>query len=451
MIHLGIAGYAPPLLYFGAIVAFLLSIAWKPQIGIYFLVPLLPMQTVRYWLHDFPFGEKLVDVLLLGVLLGLIVHSKRPIFVSSRLNKIIIILSIVTFLGLWEGSILQNLPLPISYLDPRFSDWKNYVEMMLIFFLTAAAIKKPRQMAIVLALVCFSVLTINRSYHSTMSGRDYSQFSYGLRDAGPLGYAGENGMGAFQAEMTVFLIGLSVFTERKIVRLTLWGIALTSIYCLALTFSRGGYVGFLAGIFVLGLTKERKLLLLLVLLLTTWQSIVPNAVRERVFMTYEQGEGLDSSAEERVMIWEDAMNVITHNPILGAGFDTYEFMGRVGDYRDTHNYYLKVLLELGFVGLFVFLWLIASACRVSWQLFRTARDRLLSGIGCTLFATLVCAAIVNFFGDRWSYLQVNGFLWVFMGMAARGLWLVKQEHEFTEPASIAVGVDRDLTREVVPV
>ena len=449
--HIGISTYAPLLMYVGAIVAFFLSIVWKPQIGIYYLVPLLPMQTARYWLHTFPLGEKLIDILLLGVLIGLIIHSKRPIFISSPLNKIIVIFSVITFLGLWEGSFLQSLPLPISYLDPRFSDWKNYVEMMFIFFFSAAALKTRRDAAIVLVLVCLSVLVVNRSYHGTMSGRDFSQFSYELRDAGPLGYAGENGMGAFQAEIIVFLIGLSAFVRRKAVRIALWAVALTSVYSLILTFSRGGYAGFLIGLLVLGLIRERKLLLVLGVLLATWQGIVPNAVRERVFMTYEQGEGLDSSAEERVVIWEDALNVITHNPVLGAGFDTYEFMGRVGDYRDTHNYYLKVLLELGFVGLFVFFWLIASACRLSWELFRTAHDDLLSGVGCALFATLICAAVVNFFGDRWSYIQVNGFLWVFMGIVARGLWLVKQESVSAESAAVRGQIKGEVIGGALPV
>jgi len=37
-----------------------------------------------------------------------------------------------------------------------------------------------------------------------------------------------------------------------------------------------------------------------------------------------------------------------------------------------------------------------------------------------------CAVIVNFFGDRWVRLQVNGFLWTLLGCAARGRLLVQQ-------------------------
>lgn len=422
--HLGISSFAPLLIYVGAIVAFLLSVIWRPQIGLYFLVPLLPMQTARYWVHAYPFGEKLVDILLLGVILGMAIHAKRPKFVASPLNKVLIVFFVVTYLALWEGSFFIQAPLPITFDDQRFSDWKNFTEMMLLFFIAASAIRTPKQMVIVVSLMCFSVLAVNRNYHGTVGDRDFSQYSDTLREAGALGYAGENGMGAFQAEMAVFLIGLACFVKRIWPRLALWGLALTSVYCLMITFSRGGYLGFLVGLLILGMIRERKLLVLLAVILVSWQSLVPNAVRERVLMTYQQGEGLDSSAEERVTIWTDALNVIRVNPVLGTGFDTYQWMGRVGAYRDTHNYYLKVFLELGLVGLLVFFWQLLVAGKMSWRLFRGAEDPLLRALGGAFFAMLFCAVVVNFFGDRWSYLQVNGFFWLVLGMVARGLSLL---------------------------
>jgi len=428
MHHFGLVGDTALILYIGAIVAFLLSIVWKPEVGLYYLIPLLPMQTVRYRLHDLPLGEKLVDFILLGVLIGLLLHAKRPIFVASPLNKAILIFCVITYVGLWEGSLFHDMPPPLWYTDARFSDWKNYVEMLLIFFVAAAALRTPKHMTIAIALMCISVLLVNRSYHSTIGDRDFSHFSYELRDAGTLGFAGENGMGAFQSQFAVFFLALGSFAKKKYVRWGLYGIALTCIYCLVLTFSRGGYFGFLLGILVLGLIKERKFLIMLAILLFSWQAIVPHAVQERVFMTYEEEGGLDSSAQERVDLWQDALQVIGQNPVLGTGFDTYKFMGRVGPYQDTHNYYLKVFLELGLVGLLLFFWLIASAFRLSWRLFRCpGDDPLLTALGCALVATLSCTVLVNLFGDRWSYLQVNGFLWVLLGMAARGLWLCTEE------------------------
>lgn len=449
--HLHIHLIEPLIIYLGAIAAFLGSVLWRPQIGLYFIVPLLPMQTARYWLHDFPLGEKLIDVILLGILVGLFIHSKRPFFVSSPLNKALIIFFVVTYLALWEGSFFIGAPLPLSIADPRFSDWKNYVEMMLFFFIAASVIRTPKQMVIVISLMCLSLLVVNRNYHSTVGGRDFSQYSDALREAGPLGYAGENGMGAFQAEMAVFLIGLACFVKKTLPRIALWGIAFTCIYCLMVTFSRGGYVGFLVGLLILGLIRERKLLIVLAVVLVSWQSFVPNAVQERVLMTYQQGEGLDSSAEERITIWEDAANVITSNPLLGTGFDTYKWMDRVGPYRDTHNYYLKVFLELGLIGLLVFFWQLRAAGKMAWQLFRRAEDAFLSALGGAFFAALVCAMVVNLFGDRWTFLQVSGFFWVLLGMVARGLQIQEQTQMASEPVTLQAAFSpAQLTRPLQP-
>lgn len=428
--HLGILhGNSALIMYIGAIVALALSIAWKPQIGLYYLVPLLPMQTARDWLHTYPLGEKLVDILLLGILIGLFLHrTERQIFISSRLNKVLIVIFVFTYLSLWQGAFYLGSPLPVAIDDPRFSNWKNYVEMFFLFFIAAASIRTRKQMAIVIGLMCLSVLAVNRNYMSTVGSRNFSHFSYELRDAGPLGYAGENGMGAFQAEFAIFLIGIALFVRKLVVKLGLLAVALTSIYCLELTLSRGSYAGFLVGLLVLGLVKERKILILLVAIFATWQSFVPNAVTERVMMTYQGGQ-MDTSAEERVDLWQDAMKAFSEDPAFGSGFNTYAFMGRVGPYTDTHNYYVKLLMETGVTGFLLFLWLLAAACRMSSLLFREAKDPFLSALGCGLLVMLTCVAVVNFFGDRWTYLQVSGFLWVLLGLAARGLRIASQEKE----------------------
>jgi putative inorganic carbon (hco3(-)) transporter len=447
----GLHGLAPYVMYFGGIAAFVLSVAWKPQIGLYFLIPFLPMQTVRDWLHgpDLPLGEKFVDILLLGVLIGLLLHrEERKIFVSSPLNKALLVVIVLTYLSLWQGAFYLGGPLPLAIDDPRFSTWKNYVEMFLLFFVAAASIRTRKQMAIVIGLMCISVLMVNRDYLSTVGSRNFSHFSYELRDAGTLGWAGENGMGAFQAEVAVFLIGIALFAKNPFIKLGLLGIALYSTYCLELTLSRGSYAGFLLGLLVLGLIKERKILVLLAILLVVWQSLVPYAVTQRVEMTYQEGE-VDTSAGERLTVWHDALQVVNEDPIFGTGFNTYAYMHRIMEFTDTHNYYLKVVLEMGFVGLLIFLWLLGVACKMSLRLFRLAEDPVLGAVGCGLFAMMICVLVVNFFGDRWTYLQVNGFLWVLLGLAARGLYLVGQKKESSEQVAPAIESE-ELQTDVAP-
>jgi len=215
------------------------------------------------------------------------------------------------------------------------------------------------------------------------------------------------------------------------------------VLCLMFSLSRGGYAAVLASLLFLGLVKMRKLLVLMLLFGLVWTALVPNAVRQRVTMTWDTSDGgLDHSSETRVTLWEDAMHVFDSNPVIGTGFNTYAYMGRVGDYKDTHNYFIKVLVETGVLGLLLFLALIIRLLWTGLVLHWRAPDPLARALGLGLAGWVVCAIVANLFGDRWSFLQVNGYMWVLAALAARSFTLAQdeaghpQEEELTRPDTI---------------
>ena len=254
--------------------------------------------------------------------------------------------------------------------------------------------------------------------------RDFSQFSYSVRDAGPLGYAGVNGLAAFEAMAASFLLGFYAFAKKVYIKVGILLVVATCWYSLLFSFSRGGYLGLLVGLVTVGLLKTRWLLVVVVVLVVGWQTLLPVAVQERIKMTTEdaeEGQQFDSSTQQRLELWSDAMDLFKRNPITGAGFDTYSHLGRVGNFRDTHNYYIKVLAEMGVVGLLLFLALLWKLLRAGTKLFFHAQDPFWRGIGLGFTALLVSALIMNLFGDRWTYQQVDGFLWILLGCVIRGL------------------------------
>src|SRR5437763_815334 len=91
---------APLILYFGGFVVFLLSVFGRPHVGLYYLVPLLPLQTVRYKLHEFPLGSQWIDLILFGVVIGLW-RKKYPILTASSLTRLLVVLGIMTYISLW--------------------------------------------------------------------------------------------------------------------------------------------------------------------------------------------------------------------------------------------------------------------------------------------------------------------------------------------------------------
>src|SRR5262249_39020366 len=147
---------------------------------------------------------------------------------------------------------------------------------------------------------------------------------------------------------------------------------------------------------------------------------VPGAVRERVLMTSNVYGGYDHSAELRLSLWDEALKVFDTNPVLGTGLNTYAYGQHIGSYQDTHNYYIKVLIEGGVIGLTLFLALLMRAFTLGFAVFRRSPDPFVASIGLGLAGWVAAALGANFFGDRWTYLQVNGYFWVLMGLAAQG-------------------------------
>ena len=122
-VHFGLSGVVPIVLYTAGIIAFLLSIFWKPIAGLYFLVPLIPLQTVRYHLIGLPLGQSLVDIIIFGVIVGMLIRGEK-ILVRTPWNLLLLIYAGFTFISLCLGSFYLNTSLPLLPTDPRFADPK---------------------------------------------------------------------------------------------------------------------------------------------------------------------------------------------------------------------------------------------------------------------------------------------------------------------------------------
>jgi len=437
--HFGFEPYVPYVEYLCFIAGFFLTVCWRPIIGIFYLVPLIPLQTIRYRVGGFPFGDSVMGLMLLGVVLGLLWRGE-PVLPRTPWTKLLCTYGMFTFASLCLGSLYLGRFIPFPNTQ-RLGDWKDYMVMPALLLLTAAVAPTRRQIKGMIILMCLATLALDHNFWSVMSGRDLSTYSHDLREASSMGYAGSNGLAAFGAQATTLLLGLAAFESKILLRIAYWALAAFSALCVMYSFSRGGYLALLAGCLFIGLVKQRTLLVLLLVFVLSWATLVPNAVRERVLMTYDQETGsLDHSAQTRLVLWDDAMEVFRVNPLVGTGFETYAYMHRVGNYADTHNFFLKTLVETGIAGLLIFLWLLAKTFGTGYLLFRRAKDPFLASLGLGLAGWMVSSAVSNWFGDRWTFLQVNGYMWVLGGLVSQALVL----HESSRsPAAEAAPADSD--------
>jgi len=433
-------GSEPLAFYLVTIAVFFISALRRPQIGLYYLAFFLPLVNTRYMLHAFPFGEKFVDFVLLGVFVGILSRRAGTDWTPTPVTAFLAVWGVMLYASLWRGSFYLNSDWPISAADPRVSDWKNYVEFFFFFLAAASAIRTKKQIAGLLITMGVCFLMVNREFYGTMSGRDLSSFSYDVRDAGPLAGAGENGLAAFEGTCLLFLTAMLSMKPKWKLKWAILGLIFTGVYCLLFTFSRGGYLAVLGGLLFLGVVNQRKLLIVVAVLLISWQALLPASVQQRIMMTYDQSDGggsLDASAQTRVNLWTDAEALIAASPVFGTGFQTYSYMGRMEDLRDTHNYYLKILVETGAIGLLMFLYLLWRMFTLGYRLYLESEDPFLAAVGLGFSTLMVGMFLANLFGDRWSYFQVDGWMWMLLGVVVRGLILTEQTQESTDEAVAA--------------
>ncbi len=432
MFGTGIGHYIPLVAYLGFWVMCLVSLGGRPLLGLYYMIPFLPYRTMRDHFDDYPLGGNMLTLLVIAVIVGALFQGKH--LPKSKLYVAWLIFGIYLYFSMWIGTALGNAPAPLWLSDVNFLTWKDYMLIPLVFLAAGLVIEDRKAIRKVVLITAICLLFIDRSCILESMSRTWSTFDENKRGGGPLAY-GSNQTAAFLAQFAMFFWGFALFVKRKKFKLFSYGLVALTLFATMYTFSRGAYIAFLFSVLVLGLLKDRKLLLILGLFLLTWQTVVPTPVRQRVNMTENSSGQLEASAQSRVDLWENAEKSIISSPIVGTGFATFQLGEHVDNLRDTHNWYVKVMVETGIIGLIIALFLVQQMLAVGYRLFRRATDPLYRGLGLGLFLATCSCIVTNFFGDRWTYLEITALLWVLVAAAIRATLLAESE-PMTESAQI---------------
>jgi putative inorganic carbon (hco3(-)) transporter len=402
----------------------LVSLGGRPLLGLYYLIPFLPYRTMRDHFLVYPLGANVLTILVFAVIIGAIFQGKR--LPKSKLYAIWLLLGIYLYISMWIGTALGNAPAPLWVSDPNFATWKDYMLIPLVFVAASLVIEDRKAVRMVVLITAFALLFIDRSCIIESLSRTWGNFDEDKRSGGPLGY-GSNQTAAFLAQFAMFFWGFAQFLKRKKLKLLSYGLVAITLFATMYAFSRAAYIAVLFGVLVLGILKDRKLLLILGVFLFIWQAVVPTAVRQRVTMTENSNGRLEASAQERVDLWANAEEAILSSPIVGNGFATFQLGEHLDDLKDTHNWYVKILVETGIIGLIPVIFMLKQLLSTSYLLFKRANDPLYQGLGLGLFLAMCACLVANFFGDRWTYLEITGLLWVLVAAAIRATELTLLE------------------------
>lgn len=200
---------------------------------------------------------------------------------------------------------------------------------------------------------------------------------------GPAGsFIGGNNEVALALLMTVPLIRYLHLTERnRWVRLGLVAAMILTTLAAIGSQSRGALVGavVMGGMFWL---KSRNKLVSLILIgaaVGLVAAIMPQSWYDRMntINTYQQ----DDSALGRINAWWTAWNVAKDRPLVGGGFNMFQYptfkayAPDPGNVHDVHSIYFEMLGEHGFPGFILFMLLAVLAWRTgSWVVKQGRRD-----------------------------------------------------------------------------
>lgn len=412
-----------PLLFAGGIVTMAVTIFKEAKWGFYLLILLIPQPNIWYKFHKYYLGSNYLDFLYFAIVLGIFFQSKK---LAINFNVVVVVLFVVlSYIALWNSSTNYGLPLPVTTDNRLLFEWKNYAQMILLYLLAmvVASDEAKQKMTVVVmaAVILFVSVRCFRNFNALTT------FRYDRRIAGPFETVnlGSNHFAAFIVYSMVFLLGLLIFDKDRS-RRALYVVAFCfSLFPFFFAYSRGAYVAGLAVLIVFGVLHKRILLVVACVILVGWQTLLPESVVDRITMTRSADGEIERSAAHRLNLWNYAMGLYERNPVFGAGFGSFGMEVPEGELTDTHNYYVKTLVEQGVVGLVVLLFVVQRALQSGWKLYRRAQSDFQKGLGFGFLGCVIACIITNMFGDRWSYFVLNGYLWILWGMVDRSLSVVE--------------------------
>ncbi len=172
------------------------------------------------------------------------------------------------------------------------------------------------------------------------------------------------------------------------------------------TGSRGGAVALVVGAAVVIVLRFGRSGLLALILLLIVAAFVPNPIRDRVTAEHVQ----NPEAYARWQMWQGAMREIMEHP-FGVGIGLYQYTypqyafpieggiiryGKVA--QSTHSEYLQIGVELGLLGLSIFVWGVVVVGREALWLLRqrlTRRQRALAVGLCAGITVILAQAAVD--------------------------------------------------------
>jgi O-antigen ligase len=176
------------------------------------------------------------------------------------------------------------------------------------------------------------------------------------------------------------------------------------VLALGVTFTRSAWVGACAGVGLLFLLRDFRLLALLPVAAALFLAVGPPSLTARLYSTFSLS---DPSNIDRVAMWRSGVRIIKDDPLTGVGpnmviqvYPHYRDKTAVNQLNPhLHNVPLQIAAERGLPALAVWVWFIVTLIR-DFLRRRNSELRSLSNAGLAAIAAMLAAGLFEYnFGD----------------------------------------------------
>ena len=389
--------------------------AYKTNWALLALIFLMPLRNIQLqYIPNLGGGINIINILFLLSLVHSLSKGKKP---ESTLG-------LNGYLKWYVASSVIALLFGYGFLGNDASgNWKamkdQLIPIFLVFIVQRSAGDFIQWRRILLACLLPLPYMFKTVWNQYMAVSQY-HYSDDLRVSGTFMDLGANEMAAYAVTSALVCLGciITCWQDKKYRNIFLMFFAFSGM-CVLYSYSRGAYISFLFGgvILLLRYKNTGKLIMPLLVILSITLVSLPSSVTER-FSSIDAEEGeRDESAQSRFVFWAVAIGKFAERPVAGYGYRTVQD-ARINPYEmDTHNYYVKMLVERGVLGFITFLFLL----RILWTTVKinldwSDEDNMVNGLMLGMGGALAALMLGNMFGDRFSHYPVMTSFWVYIAL-----------------------------------
>ena len=221
------------------------------------------------------------------------------------------------------------------------------------------------------------------------------------------------------------ILNLYFVVSRKKTKFALLVLAGLGLVCLAFTFTRTAWFGLFIVLFFMAFF--RQIIILWPIMGVIILAVILSPLRAR-FQDLTTGE---NSWLHRLEIWKRGLEQLPAIPIIGLGIGSFIIMDPFGEI--AHNDYVRLLFELGIIGLTAYLFLFFATGYRLYSCMLSKTNPYLRAVICAAFASFMVFHMASISGNILFRPAIQWYLWGLVAVAIKGREILKASQTTETP------------------